>query len=83
MKTLIKNIKELVQVEDTPVDFKAGKDMQILNTIDHAFLLTEGELIVDFGPMNQFSDSLLKNEDVHHNSIHGKPHPTSGKDHNA
>lgn len=61
MALLIKNIKKLVQVEDTPVDFKAGKDMQILNTIDHAFLLTEGELIVDFGPMNQFSDSLLKN----------------------
>lgn len=61
MALLIKNIQKLVQVEDTPVDFKAGKDMQILNTIDHAFLLTEGELIVDFGPMNQFSDSLLKN----------------------
>jgi imidazolonepropionase len=61
MALLIKNIQKLVQVEATPVDFRAGKDMQILNTIDNAFLLTEGELIVDFGPMNQFSDSLLKN----------------------
>lgn len=61
MALLIKNIQKLVQVEETPVDFRAGKDMQILNSIDHAFLLTEGELIVDFGSMNQFSDSLLKN----------------------
>lgn len=61
MALLIKNIQKLVQVEDTPVEFRAGKDMQILNTIDHAFLLTEGELIVNFGPMNQFSDSLLTN----------------------
>ena len=61
MALLIKNIQKLVQVEDTPVDFRAGKDMQILNTIDHAFLLTEGDYIVDFGPMNQFSDKLLQN----------------------
>ena len=61
MALLIKNIKKLVQVEEVPVEFRAGKEMQTLHTLDHAFLLTEGDYIVNFGTMDQYSDSLLEN----------------------
>ncbi len=50
-KILIKNIKSLIQVEDTPKRMVAGEAMKHLPTIDHAFLLIEGEHIADFGKM--------------------------------
>jgi imidazolonepropionase len=59
MALLIKNIKKLVQVEYQPVAFRAGKEMQILNTIDNAFLLTERDLILDFGTMDQLNDKMI------------------------
>jgi len=52
MKILIKNIKELVQVEDKPVLKVCGKDMAKLNTIKNAYLLIDGEKIADFGKMD-------------------------------
>ncbi len=61
MALLIKNIKKLVQVEEVPVEFRAGKEMQTLHTLDHAFILTEGDYIVNFGTMDQYSYSLLEN----------------------
>ncbi|WP_395047333.1 imidazolonepropionase [Flavobacterium sp.] len=51
MKTLIINIKELLQVRDNPIDKVSGTEMGILPKIDHAFLLIEDNLITDFGPM--------------------------------
>ena len=60
MAILIKNIQKLVQVETHPVPFRAGKEMQTLHTVDHAFLLTEGEFIIDFGPMEQLNNTILK-----------------------
>jgi len=61
MALLVKNIQKLVQVEDKPVVWRAGKEMQTLHTIDDAFLLTEGEKIVDFGTMcNFFPEKLSK-----------------------
>ncbi len=59
MAILIKNIQKLVQVETEPVPFRAGKEMQTLQTVDHAFLLTEGEFIIDFGPMDQLNENIL------------------------
>jgi imidazolonepropionase len=56
MKLLLENIKELVQVEDKPVDFKAGKEMSVLRTIKDAFLIIQDELIQDFGRMSQLKD---------------------------
>jgi imidazolonepropionase len=52
MSILITNIKELVQVEESPVDKVCGKDMSVLNTIKNAWLLIEGDRIADFGSMN-------------------------------
>lgn len=59
MAYLIKNIKKLVQVETKPVLFRAGKAMQTVKCIENAFLLTDGDKIVDFGKMSQFSADLL------------------------
>ncbi|MCQ2271616.1 MAG: imidazolonepropionase [Bacteroidales bacterium] len=59
MAYLIKNIKKLVQVETKPAIWRAGKDMQTVKCIDNAFLLTDGNKIIDFGKMSKYSDELL------------------------
>ena len=59
MAYLIKNIKKLVQVETKPVMLRAGKDMQTVKCIDNAFLLTDGDKIVDFGKMSKLTDEVL------------------------
>lgn len=53
MKTLFKNIKELLQVREEPLAYVAGAAMKELPTIKDAFLLVEDGIIVDFGPMKQ------------------------------
>ena len=55
-KLLIKNIKELVQVETEPKDKVAGAEMKILPTIKEAWLAIEDDLIVDFGEMVDFPE---------------------------
>lgn len=52
MKTLIINIKELLQVRETSLSKVSGAEMGILPTIKNAFLVIENNLIVDFGVMN-------------------------------
>lgn len=49
MKTLFRNIRQLVLVEDQARDCVAGLEMNHLPAIDNAFLLIENGLIVDFG----------------------------------
>lgn len=51
MAILIKNIKKLIQTEDSPREWVAGADMANLPTIDNAFLLISDGIIQDFGPM--------------------------------
>lgn len=51
MQTIFTNIKELLQVRPQNTDKVAGSAMAILPKIENAFLLIEGDLIVDFGPM--------------------------------
>lgn len=60
MKTLITNIKELVQTEETPRLKVCGKDMAEMSTIKDAYLLIEDDKISDFGKM---SDIKEKNAD--------------------
>ncbi len=48
---LVKNIKKLVQVEDEPRRKVSGKEMSSLPFIDNAWLLINGNLIEDFGRM--------------------------------
>lgn len=52
MATLYKNIKELVQVRTEPISFVAGNNMNVLPTIENAFLLVDKGLIKDFGAMD-------------------------------
>ena len=57
MKILFKNIKELIQVRENSIAFVSGKEMKVLPTIKNAFLLIEDGLIVDFGSMDELSDT--------------------------
>ena len=52
MKTVIKNISELVQTEETPKKWVAGADMNKLNTIKDAFVEIENGIITGFGSMD-------------------------------
>ena len=56
MRILVENIKTLVQVEREPRTRIAGKDMSRLDCIDEAYLLTDDELIADFGRMKHMPD---------------------------
>ena len=51
MRTLITNIKELLQVRESSISKVSGVDMKILPTIKNAFLLIENDVILDFGRM--------------------------------
>lgn len=64
MKILLVNIKELVQVEEEPKLWVAGKDMAKVHTIKDAFLLLRDEMIVDFGSMEELNGRDLDNYDV-------------------
>ena len=58
MRTLIKNIKELVQVETGQPKLRViGKDMSQLETIKDAYLLIEDDKIAAFGPMSDLHNS--------------------------
>ena len=59
MSLLVKNIKQLVQAETKSVKWRAGKDMQVLPIIENAYLLTEGDKIKDFGPMEELTAAKL------------------------
>jgi len=57
MKTLIKNIKSLINTEDQPRKWVAGDEMSKLNTIDNAYLIISGDKIEDFGKMENLDGS--------------------------
>ncbi|OFX87433.1 MAG: imidazolonepropionase [Bacteroidetes bacterium GWF2_33_16] len=64
MALLITNIKLLVNTETNPVKWKAGIEMQKINTIENAYLLIEKNKIADFGKMsnlkmNDFNDKII------------------------
>ncbi|MCO6149127.1 imidazolonepropionase [Flavobacterium sp. NRK1] len=52
MKTLIINIKELLQVRNTNITKVSGKDMAHLPILNNAWLLIIDDLIADFGTMD-------------------------------
>ncbi len=61
-KTIIKNIKELIQVETEPKTLVKGKEMGQLPTIKDAWLAIEDGVIVGFGEMIDFPEILDWNE---------------------
>ena len=54
MKTVIKNIAELIQTEKEAQKWVAGKDMKSIKTIKNAFLEFEDGIITDFGSMEEW-----------------------------
>lgn len=61
-KIIIKNIKELIQVEENPRSKVLGKEMALLPTIKNSWLAIEDDLIVDFGRMDDFPEIVDWNE---------------------
>jgi imidazolonepropionase len=58
MSVLIKNIRELVQVEFNPKPKAHGQEMAALETIRDAYLIIQGEHISAFGKMEDLSREL-------------------------
>ncbi|MGI9530256.1 imidazolonepropionase [Lutimonas sp.] len=56
MKTLLFNIKELLQIRDEGIQKVAGADMKELPAIKNAYLLVEDEKIIDYGSMQELTD---------------------------
>jgi imidazolonepropionase len=57
MRTLIKNIKELVQVERQPRLRVCGKDMAQMETIKNAYLIIEDDKFAAFGSMDELKET--------------------------
>ncbi|MDR1414979.1 MAG: imidazolonepropionase [Odoribacteraceae bacterium] len=62
MKTIVTNIKQLVQVEKTPRRWAAGEEMANVETIEDAYLLVENGRVAAFGAMQEFNEETLGNE---------------------
>jgi imidazolonepropionase len=60
MKTLIINIKELLQVRENNIDKVSGVQMAILPKIDNAFVLIENNVISSFGSMHDCPNSEVQ-----------------------
>ncbi|QBN20340.1 imidazolonepropionase [Flavobacterium nackdongense] len=58
MKTLIINIKELLQVRDASILKVSGEDMAVLPTIKNAYLIIENDSISDFGVMDDLPEDI-------------------------
>jgi len=67
MSILISNIKELVQVEETPQKWVAGSNMAQIKTIKNAWLLTEGDRIKDFGKMEDMPADIQTDDRINAN----------------
>ncbi len=61
MKILVKNIKQLVQVEEQPKLRVCGKSMAKLETIKDAFLFIDKGKILEFGKMSDLFQSSIAN----------------------
>ncbi len=55
MKTVIKNISQLIQVEEKPRKWVAGSDMAELHCVNDAFLEMENGYITAYGNMNDWT----------------------------
>lgn len=60
MKTLLKNIKKLVQIRNNKIKYVAGNDLKDLPYINNSFLLIDNNIISDFGSMSEIPSEYLK-----------------------
>ena len=63
MKILIKNIKELIAIDEDSRLKLSGSEMKELNTLKNAYLITEGKWIASFGLMENL-ESDAHNSDI-------------------
>jgi len=63
MKTLLQNIRELVQVIDEDILLRSGREMKNITTIKNAFLIIRDELIEEYGSMSELKDKY-KDDDL-------------------
>ena len=61
MKTLIINIKELIQIREQSICKVSGSEMAVLPTLKNAYLIIENDIIADFGEMKD-----LPNDNFEH-----------------
>lgn len=66
---LIRNIKTLVGVENSPSEIRKGKDLAVLPTIENAFLLVENDRILDFGSMEHSPERADQTIDATHKMV--------------
>ncbi|MGB5242761.1 MAG: imidazolonepropionase [Lutimonas sp.] len=62
MRTLIKNIKELIQIRPQNIKLVRGEEMKNLPTLKNAYLVIEHEQILNFGSMNDLEDQQFDKE---------------------
>jgi len=62
MAILIKNIKELLQIEDTPKLYVKGQEMKKMQILKDAWLFLKEGKIEEFGPMNKFNEREISNK---------------------
>ena len=62
MKTLVKNIKSLLQVEKDPRLKVCGADMAHIDHIENAYLIVEDDKIAAFGPMSELKEQTFDKE---------------------
>lgn len=56
MRTLVTNIKSLVQTEETPHEAVCGEAMAEVESINDAYLIVEDDKIADFGKMSEMKE---------------------------
>src|SRR6056297_3371485 len=64
MKILVKNIKGLVNTDDTNRKWVAGKEMSELKTQENAFLLIDKGKIADYGKMSQLKEDITADKEI-------------------
>ena len=57
MKTIIKNIAEIIQIEKEPKEWVKGNNMNYINTLKNAYIKIENEIISDFGCMKNLPET--------------------------
>lgn len=57
MRTLVTNIKSLIQVEENPCEAVCGAAMAEVKSLDNAFLIVEDDKIADFGKMEDLKET--------------------------
>jgi imidazolonepropionase len=62
LKILLINIKELIQIREDSERLVAGERMSGLPTLKNAYLLTDGNLISAFGPMEELPMEFLSDK---------------------